>query len=104
MTRRFVAWIGFCAIAFCSLAPATPSSDEDTNAVTPTGVPHRTTKRKHRATIKRAEPEEAIPTPVPGRGVPATSASSVIVINAHSGDVLYEKNPDQLRSPASTEK
>ena len=104
MSRRLYAWIGFCAIAFCSLAPTTPSSDEDTNAVTPTGVPHRTTKRKHRATIKRAEAEEAIPTPAPGGGVPATSASSVIVVNAHSGEVLYEKNPDQLRPPASTEK
>ncbi|PYL06741.1 MAG: D-alanyl-D-alanine carboxypeptidase, partial [Verrucomicrobia bacterium] len=25
-------------------------------------------------------------------------------MNAHSGEVLYEKNPDQLRPPASTEK
>src|SRR6266702_4536893 len=36
--------------------------------------------------------------------VPTTGASSVIVINAHSGEVLYEKNPDQMRPPASTEK
>ena len=28
----------------------------------------------------------------------------MIVINAQSGEVLYEKNPDQLRPPASTEK
>lgn len=104
MTRRFLVWLALSGIAFCSLAPTTPSPDEDTNAVTPTGVPHRTSKRKHRATITRAEPEEAIPTPAPNGTVPATSASSVIVVDAHSGNVLYEKNPDQLRAPASTTK
>jgi D-alanyl-D-alanine carboxypeptidase (penicillin-binding protein 5/6) len=36
--------------------------------------------------------------------VPTTGASSVIVINAHGGEVLYEKNADQMRPPASTEK
>jgi D-alanyl-D-alanine carboxypeptidase (penicillin-binding protein 5/6) len=40
---------------------------------------------------------------VPG-SVPKTSASSVIVINVSNGQVLYEKNPDQIRAPASTTK
>jgi len=106
MTRRFVAWIAFCAIAFCALAPTPPPlDDEDSKAVTPTGVTRKqTSKRKHRAAIKRAEPTETIPIPVPGGGAPATSASSVIVVDAHNGEVLYEKNPDQLRAPASTTK
>jgi D-alanyl-D-alanine carboxypeptidase (penicillin-binding protein 5/6) len=40
---------------------------------------------------------------VPG-SVPKTAASSVIVINVNNGQVLYEKNPDQIRAPASTTK
>src|SRR5207245_8314545 len=40
---------------------------------------------------------------VPGVG-PTAGASLVIVINAHGGEVLYEKNADQMRPPASTEK
>jgi D-alanyl-D-alanine carboxypeptidase (penicillin-binding protein 5/6) len=108
MSRRLHAWIAFSALVFCSLAATapTPAQDEDTNAVTPTGVaPHRhTSQRKHRATTKPSEsPEPALVPTVPST-VPPTSASSVIVVNAHSGEVLYEKNPDQLRPPASTEK
>ena len=108
MSRRLQAWILFSALAFCSLAatPTTPAQDEDANAVTPTDVPpHRhTSKRKHRATTKPSESPEPALVPTIPTTVPATSASSVIVVNAHSGEVLYEKNPDQLRPPASTEK
>ena len=105
MTRRFKAWIALCAIALCCVAAAPPPGDEDVSAVTPTGVPHRhTSKRKHRATVKPSEPPEPKTTPAVPGAVPSTGASSVIVINAHSGEVLYEKNPDQLRAPASTEK
>src|SRR5205807_4894465 len=53
---------------------------------------------------KPSETEERTATqPIPGSG-PRTVATSVIVVNAHSGDVLYEKNADQMRPPASTEK
>jgi len=104
MSRRFHASIVFAALAFCAIVATTPAQDEE--AVTPTGVaPHRhTSKRKHRTATKPSESPE--PPLVPGvpNTVPATSASSVIVVNAHSGEVLYEKNPDQLRPPASTEK
>jgi len=40
---------------------------------------------------------------VPG-SLPKVGASSVIVINVRSGQVLYEKDPDQIRAPASTTK
>jgi D-alanyl-D-alanine carboxypeptidase (penicillin-binding protein 5/6) len=36
--------------------------------------------------------------------VPATRAASVLVIDAKTGDVLYEKNADQQRAAASTQK
>jgi D-alanyl-D-alanine carboxypeptidase (penicillin-binding protein 5/6) len=36
--------------------------------------------------------------------VPETRAKSVLVVNARTGDVLYEKNADQQRAAASTQK
>src|SRR5712692_6007653 len=109
MKRRSRLLIALCVIALplCCIAAETISPDEGQNVVRPTGVPDRPThhKRVHRATTKERESEEgpAVVSTVPG-AVPATSASSVIVINAQSGAVLYEKNPDQPRAPASTQK
>ena len=37
-------------------------------------------------------------------GIPATRAASVLVADARTGRVLYEKNADELRAPASTQK
>jgi D-alanyl-D-alanine carboxypeptidase (penicillin-binding protein 5/6) len=104
MTRSFQLCTAFCAVAISCLA-ADPPNDENADGVRPTGVAHRhTSKRTHRATVKKAEPDDVpIVTSTPGV-VPTTGASSVIVVDAHSGDVLYEKNPDQYRSPASTQK
>jgi D-alanyl-D-alanine carboxypeptidase (penicillin-binding protein 5/6) len=121
----------FCVVGLALLClaaePTTISPDENPNEVRPTGVPHRhhskakssatadsdsdenpsTTprpKRTHRATAKKhREDEEAVTQTVPG-SVPKTGASSVIVINVSNGQVLYEKNPDQVRAPASTTK
>jgi D-alanyl-D-alanine carboxypeptidase (penicillin-binding protein 5/6) len=104
MTRRFQLCTAFCAVALCCLA-ADPPDDENAEAVRPTGVPHHhTSKHTHRATVKKTESDDVpIVTSAPGV-VPATGASSVIVVDAHSGEVLYEKNPDQYRSAASTQK
>ncbi len=43
-------------------------------------------------------------TPGSSGSVPSTRAASVIVIDARSGQVLYEKNADQQRAAASTQK
>jgi D-alanyl-D-alanine carboxypeptidase (penicillin-binding protein 5/6) len=37
-------------------------------------------------------------------GVPLTKAQSVMVIDAQTGRILYEKNPDEYRAAASTQK
>ena len=119
-------------VAFlCSAAEPTAISPEgeNPNAVRPTGVlPHRQhsksksatsaksdsdestsatprPRRTHRSTAKsRESDEEPIPTQTVPGSIPKTSASSIIVIDVHSGQVLYEKNPDQIRAPASTTK
>jgi serine-type D-Ala-D-Ala carboxypeptidase (penicillin-binding protein 5/6) len=134
MNRCSRALFGFCAVALVSLcfavepAPISPGQ-ENSDEVRPTGVPpHRqharsksaTTadsdsepgpsstprpRRTHHRAAKSSESEdEPIPSQTVPGSVPRTSASSIIVINVSNGEVLYEKNPDQIRAPASTTK
>ena len=42
--------------------------------------------------------------PLVSRDVPATGARAVMIVDAHSGQVLYEKNADEVRQAASTQK
>lgn len=131
MKRRSRFGFNFCAIGFALLCVAAepaaiPPEDENPNAVRPTGVPpHRTkSKAKSSSTSKSSESAEKTATPKRTRravrhrasdedsfsaqtvptSIPQTRASSVIVINVSSGQVLYEKNADQIRAPASTTK
>src|SRR5213083_917390 len=132
MKRWYRAGFVFCAVGLAALClaaePAAITSDEENpNEVRPTGVPHRQhsksksaataksdsdatssatprPRRTHRSTAKSRESEEPIPTQAVPGSVPKTGASSVIVINVSNGQVLYEKNPDQIRAPASTTK
>ncbi|MDQ3120653.1 MAG: D-alanyl-D-alanine carboxypeptidase [Verrucomicrobiota bacterium] len=52
----------------------------------------------------RALPVELTPPLALPGGVPTTRAAAVIVIDARTGEVLYEKNADQQRAAASTQK
>jgi D-alanyl-D-alanine carboxypeptidase (penicillin-binding protein 5/6) len=65
-----------------------------------------THSRSHRARAKSKETPETIPAPTDytPEGIPKTSAASVIVVDANTGKTLYEKNADQFRAPASTQK
>jgi D-alanyl-D-alanine carboxypeptidase (penicillin-binding protein 5/6) len=128
--RRSPIWFAVIVLAIACVAAETPVSpqEENPNEVRPTGVLHRhhskskstatensdsdTTssvtprpRRTHRSSAKSREPEgEPIPTQTVPGSVPKIGASSVIVINVSNGEVLYEKNPDQIRAPASTTK
>src|SRR2546427_2724909 len=132
MKRWYRAGFVFCAVGLAALClaaePAAITSDEENpNEVRPTGVPHRQhsksksaataksdsdatssatprPRRTHRSPAKSRESEEPIPTQTVPGSVPKTGATSVIVINVSNGQVLYEKNPDQMRAPASTTK
>jgi serine-type D-Ala-D-Ala carboxypeptidase (penicillin-binding protein 5/6) len=65
----------------------------------------RTRSHRSHAKAKQApEPEVAAPTDYTPEGIPKTGAASVIVVDANTGKTLYEKNPDQFRAPASTQK
>src|SRR5438132_10694169 len=130
MNRWYRVGFACCAVGLAALClaaePTTiPPEDENPNEVRPTGVPnrqHSTAKSKttsdsdanasatarrrkaQRTAAKSRESEEPIPTQTVPGSIPKTGASSVIVINASNGQVLYEKNPDQIRAPASTTK
>lgn len=128
MNHWFRAGLTFCALGLFSVCLALePPNDENANEVRPTGVPTRqhskaksaataksdsasdstATPRPHRArraVARSGADDDAIPTQTVPGSVPNIGASSVIVIDVHSGQVLYEKNPDQIRAPASTTK
>jgi len=65
------------------------------------------TKRKSQSAPAQDEPDPVAsitPKLDPSGATPRTRAESVLVEDAVTGQVLYEKNADQLRSPASTQK
>jgi D-alanyl-D-alanine carboxypeptidase (penicillin-binding protein 5/6) len=82
------------------------NADADTESAAPKAKKSKSSHtRSRRARAKSKESPESIPaieyTP---DGIPRTSAASVIVVDANSGKILYEKNADQIRPPASTQK
>jgi D-alanyl-D-alanine carboxypeptidase (penicillin-binding protein 5/6) len=65
---------------------------------TPTRARRTHTKRKPRPESTPA------PTEYTPQGIPKTGAASVSVVDANNGQILHEKNADQIRAPASTQK
>lgn len=58
-------------------------------------------------TVRKAIPIEkpdTLPAYTPSAKPPAVKAASVMVVDAKTGKVLYEKNADEKRPPASTQK
>ena len=81
--------------------------DDDSEAAAPKAKKSKSSHaRSHRARAKSKETPDTIPAPTEFTpdGIPKTSAASVIVVDANSGRILYEKNADQVRPPASTQK
>ena len=75
--------------------------------------PLRNPRRRNRVMLARtgrAQNQKIRPDTIPAPteftpdGIPKTSAASVIVVDANSGRILYEKNADQVRQAASTQK
>jgi D-alanyl-D-alanine carboxypeptidase (penicillin-binding protein 5/6) len=105
--RRFFTIL--LAIAFAANAFAI-DPEPDTDVVRPSGISKSSTKAKAskpkhaRSTRKSDEEDFAVAPPAAGGAVPSTGARSVLIIDAHSGQTLYEKNADEIRPPASTQK
>jgi serine-type D-Ala-D-Ala carboxypeptidase (penicillin-binding protein 5/6) len=92
-------------------AHAVTAKDKQDVDVSPSPVQKATSKksarvRSHRTHAKAKETPESAPAPTEftPEGIPKTGAASVIVVDARSGQTLYEKNADQMRAAASTQK
>jgi D-alanyl-D-alanine carboxypeptidase (penicillin-binding protein 5/6) len=78
-------------------AAASDSDDEDDQPA----PPKRNRKRAH---ARDREDDPVVDLGKEVNGVPRTAAKSIIMIDAKTGQILYEKNPDDLRPAASTQK
>jgi D-alanyl-D-alanine carboxypeptidase (penicillin-binding protein 5/6) len=82
-------------------------SDDDSDSDAPKAKKSKSSHaRSHRARAKSQEEPETVaaPTEFTPDGIPKTTAASVMVVDANSGRILYEKNPDMVRQAASTQK
>jgi D-alanyl-D-alanine carboxypeptidase (penicillin-binding protein 5/6) len=77
---------------------AQPVEKEEATKSTPARARRAPAKAKKKA---KSTPASIEYTP---DGIPKTGAASVIVVDANTGQSLYEKNADQIRAPASTQK
>jgi D-alanyl-D-alanine carboxypeptidase (penicillin-binding protein 5/6) len=83
------------------------NSDDDSDSEAPKAKKSKSSHvRSHRARAKSEQEPDTIaaPTEFTPDGIPKTSAASVMVVDANSGRILYEKNADQVRQAASTQK
>jgi D-alanyl-D-alanine carboxypeptidase (penicillin-binding protein 5/6) len=87
-------------------AKDTDDADAEASPTRKTKSSKSTHGSSHRKRAKAKESEESIPAPTEftPEGIPKTSAASIIVVDANNGKILYEKNPDQIRPAASTQK
>ena len=95
-TRHWRIWTALLCIV-CTTAVAAPAKKKKSPGI-------RKEPAVRALPAARALPvEPTAQSGLPG-GVPATRAAAVIVIDARTGDVLYEKNADEPRAAASTQK
>ena len=92
------------ALRFALLLALAFSSANAQDAVQP--VETKKGKPRRHSAVHRAPAELTAPgvSPLLSREVPSVAARSVMIVDAKTGEVLYEKNADELRPPASTQK
>ena len=112
LLTRFAVLILSCALAATTLfgqqivpeqvrptGVSTPFPREEANSPKP-----KSTAKKKRARRAPKPEEDTAPVATLPNGIPLTKAKSVMVIDAQTGQSLYEKNADELRAAASTQK
>ena len=108
-------------VCFCVSALALTTFAQEQDAVRPTGVPEplakespqisppkatraRSPRRHPKTKAASTEERDEVSAPRVSGGVPATGARSVMMVDARTGETLYEKNADEIRPAASTQK
>lgn len=84
-------------IVLCALVSIGAKPKQDFKPVRPTGIQDRS------ASKSKSEPIQDATTSY-SKVAPTTRAASVMVIDARSGEIFYEKNADAPRAAASTQK
>lgn len=97
MKRRHEWTALLCAIGLALPCVAATPKKYDFKPVRPGGIPDAP------AFVPRAEPAD-IPIGPVSKIAPATRAKAVMVIDARTGEIFYEKNADTARPAASTQK
>lgn len=95
--RRQHDWTAlFCAV-LCALSCVAAKPKQEFKPVRPTGIPD--------SPAAKSKSEPALDaTATYSKIAPSTRAASVMVIDARSGEIFYEKNADAPRAAASTQK
>jgi D-alanyl-D-alanine carboxypeptidase (penicillin-binding protein 5/6) len=97
--RRHETLVLLCAIALAFSSFAAKKHSYKT--VRPMEVPNGLSSDPD---VRKAEPAGPPPAGSVSKIAPATRAASVMVIDAHTGEIYYEKNADAPRAAASTQK
>ncbi|MEP7016292.1 MAG: D-alanyl-D-alanine carboxypeptidase family protein [Verrucomicrobiota bacterium] len=89
--------------------PEPLSKDSPAKILAPQSTPaeskkERPARRAKRRAPKPSEDVDVVTGPPASRNVPSTGAAAIMVVDAHNGQVLYEKNADAARAAASTQK
>ena len=96
MKRRRETLVYVCTIAL-ALSSVAAKKKQTFKPVRPMDIPDSISE------VRKAEPVAPPPGSV-SKIAPATKAVSVMVIDAHTGEIFYEKNADAPRAAASTQK
>jgi D-alanyl-D-alanine carboxypeptidase (penicillin-binding protein 5/6) len=100
MTMRRIFQI-FAVLLFVSLGFNASAATKKRTTSSSSAAAKRKAAEAAETSAPRAVPE---PPKLLPNGVPVVRASSVVVLDAKTGEILYEKNADQRRPPASTQK
>lgn len=95
------------AVAQESVRPTgVTESSAKANSAEVASTPSPKKKPARRKTVRKAPKplETSETTPLVSREVPATGARAVMIVDALNGQILYEKNADEVRQAASTQK